>query len=398
MDVFVVRGPNTGGPVFGKERYEVQISEGISVYSSVITLRAIDPDDDPIKYSIIEGNTNSDFLIDSSTGMVSVGKQLDREEVSTYNLIVKAEDRDGLSSNTILVITIEDINDQNPLFVKSHFHFKVEEGSANCFVGRVIAHDKDAGENAEIVYSISDDKNFRINPFTGEIFTRIALDYEKLKEHDFVVTSKDKAPDVRLSTASVTVEILDIQDELPYFTQASYSVMISENYINKQLVQVNAIDPDTIASITYMIRDGDDTLFTIDPITGTIKVIRALDYERKNFYSLTIGTVENNSNDSNATCKVLVNVLDENDVAPIFNAIPAPLRLPDSVPLGTVLTTIKATDGDGTAPGNIVRYEIAGRDKAPQYFIIDSSSGVISVKDDLRKDPESEYRVSVDYD
>ncbi|XP_074596173.1 cadherin 99C isoform X2 [Brevipalpus obovatus] len=406
LDVFVIRGPNTAGPSFPKERYEIEISEGISVYSAVITLKATDPENDPIRYSILDGNTNSDFYIDSSTGSISVARQLDREEVSSYNLIIKAEDKDGLSGTTILSISVTDINDQNPRFARPTFTFRVEEGSADAFVGKVVATDADIGENAVIIYSIGSsgasnsmdtDKNplFRINPSTGEIFTRTELDYEKVKEHVFVVTAKDRAPDARLSTVTVTVQVIDLQDELPYFSQPVYNVMIQENHSNRQLVQVVAIDPDTVPSVTYMIREGDETLFQIDSSTGVIKVVRSLDFERRDSYSLTIGTVENNSDDPRATCRVLITVLDQNDVSPVFSAIPAPLRLPDSVSLGTILTTVKATDGDGTAPGNIVRYEIAGRDKAPQYFIIDPSTGVISVKDDLRKDPESEYRIDV---
>lgn len=250
LEVVVVRGPNTGGPVFPKERYEIEISEGISVGSTVITLKATDPENDPVKYSIVEGNINKDFTIDSVSGVVYVGRPLDREEVSSYNLIVKAEDRDGLFSTVSLVISVTDINDENPYFLRSNYTFKVDEGSVDAFVGKVTARDADIGENAEVVYSLSDDRHFRINPNSGDIFTAVALDYERTKEHTFVVTAKDKAPNARLSTATVTVEVLDLQDELPTFAQPVYSVSVPENYANRHLVQVKATDPDSLPSIT----------------------------------------------------------------------------------------------------------------------------------------------------
>lgn len=46
------------------------------------------------------------------------------------------------------------------------------------------------------------------------------------------------------------------------------------------------------------------------------------------------------------------------------------------------------------APGSEIRYEVSGKEKAPTYFLVDPESGLISVKDDLRKEPDSEYRVS----
>jgi protocadherin-15 len=394
LDVFVLPGPNTEGPVFLKDRYEVEISEGISVYSTVITLQAIDPENDPIAYSLVEGNINKDFIIDSSTGTILVAKPLDREEVSSYNLIVKAADKDGLFTTTSVVVTITDINDENPKFLKDEYHFKVDEGLNKAYVGKVTATDADIGENAVIVYSISDTKHFHIDSETGEIRTNTVLDYEKQKVYEFLATAQDKSPNFRLSTAFVTVEVLDIQDELPYFEKPVYEVMTPENFANRHLVQVKATDPDTVPSITYVIKKGPKSLFSVDPLTGDVKTLRALDYEVKNSYSLVIGTLENNSTDLRATCVVNIKVQDLNDNPPVFIEKPAPIRLRDSVPLGTVLTTLRAVDADGDASGNQIRYDIIGKDKAPYYFIIDPNSGILSVKDDLRKGPDSEYKVN----
>lgn len=40
-----------------------------------------------------------------------------------------------------------------------------------------------------------------------------------------------------------------------------------------------------------------------------------------------------------------------------------------------------------------VRYEIIGRGIANKYFVIDPDSGVLTVRDDLRKETDSEYQV-----
>ncbi|RWS28186.1 protocadherin-15 precursor-like protein [Leptotrombidium deliense] len=395
LDVFVVPGPNRGGPTFVKERYEVDISEGISLQSSVITVLATDPENDSVKYSIIEGNINGDFEINSENGMITVANPLNREDVSAYHLIVKAEDKGGLYNTASVVITVTDINDENPRFLKENYVFKVDEEVANAYIGKVTARDLDIGDNGEVMYMISDDIHFQINEKTGEIYTKSALDYEKQTDYQLVVTAKDKAPNARLSTASVVVKVVDVQDEMPFFEKTSHTVYVPENSANTQLIQVKAIDLDTVQSITYMIREGDTSLFSIDSLTGIIRTNQGLDFERKNTHILIVGTIENNSNDEKASCAIRVTVQDQNDNAPIFNGIPIPVRLQDTVSLGTVVTTITATDADGTAPGNQIRYELIGKDKGVLYFMIDANTGLISVKDDLKREPDSEYKLIV---
>lgn len=45
---------------------------------------------------------------------------------------------------------------------------------------------------------------------------------------------------------------------------------------------------------------------------------------------------------------------DRNDIPPVFTAVPRPVTLNDDVPIGTTVTTLIATDSDGTSPGNKV--------------------------------------------
>lgn len=60
--------------------------------------------------------------------------------------------------------------------------------------------------------------------------------------------------------------------------------------------------------ITYIIKQGNTDMFSIDRKTGVVKTLRGLDYERENMYVLVIGTEENNSNDDGSTIKVYVDV------------------------------------------------------------------------------------------
>ena len=110
--------------------------------------------------------------------------------------------------------------------------------------------------------------------------------------------------------------------------------------------------------MTYVIKQGDTDLFAIDPRSGILKTIRGLDYERESQHVLIIGTLENTSDLAGATTRVVVNVQDVNDIPPVFTTVPRPIKLEDNVPIGATVVNLIATDSDGTAPGNQVRYII----------------------------------------
>lgn len=211
VEIKIIPGPNTKAPRFLKPVYDVQVSEGAEINSTVTVVRAEDPENDPVKYMIQSGNDLKQFSIGPDTGVINVIRKLDREELTRYQLIIRAEDNGGLAGSATVNIKVSDINDNNPIFDSVQpYVFEVEEGKTNVFVGRVHATDADDGNNADIVYSIPNDIPFEIDQTSGEIMTTIALDYEKQTEYRFVVTAKDSAPDSRLGTASVTVQVVDI--------------------------------------------------------------------------------------------------------------------------------------------------------------------------------------------
>ncbi|XP_028050780.1 cadherin-99C isoform X1 [Monomorium pharaonis] len=394
VEVNVIPGPNTRSPVFQQPVYEVQVSEGASINSTVATITAIDPENDPVSYSIVSGNDLRQFAIGDKSGVITVIRKLDREDLTRYQLLIKAEDTGGLYSTATVNIMVTDINDKNPEFVGLPYEFTVKEGEARK-IGRVHAEDADEGVNAEITYFAPDDIPFTVDPETGDVLTKKVLDYEQNNEYKFVVTARDGAPDYRLATATVTVRVIDVEDEVPVFHQSSYEARVKENVPDYNVIQVTADDPDTKKQITYMIKQGDTELFSIDPKTGIIKTVRGLDYESQSQHVLIVGTEENTSNLPGSTTRVVINVQDVNDIPPVFTTVPRPITLDDDVPIGTTVMNLVAADSDGTAPGNQVRYEIIGRGIASKYFVIDPDTGVLRIRDDLRKETDSEYQVDV---
>lgn len=395
VEVNVLPGPNTRSPVFRQPVYEVQVSEGASINSTVASIVAVDPENDPVSYSIVSGNDLRQFAIGDKSGVITVIRKLDREDLTRYQLLIKAEDSGGLSSTATVNIRVTDINDENPKFEGLPYEFMVKEGETRKLIGRVHAEDADEGINAVVTYFAPDDVPFTVDPETGDVLTKVALDYEQNHEYKFVVTARDGAPDHRLATATVTVKVQDVEDEVPIFHQSSYEARVRENIPDNTVVQVIADDPDTTKRITYELRQGDTEIFEIDEKTGIIKTIRGLDYEKEKQHILIVGTLENTSDLPGSTTRVVVNVEDVNDIPPVFTSVPRPVTLDDDIPIGTTVINLIAADSDGTSPGNQVRYEITGRGIASKYFIIDPDTGIIRVRDDLRKETDTEYQVDV---
>lgn len=88
------------------------------------------------------------------------------------------------------------------------------------------------------------------------------------------------------------------------------------------------------------------------------------------------------------------NFQDKNDNSPIFTSVVRPVTIEDSSSIGSLVQTALAVDADATPPNNRVRYKLVGRGKASIYFHVEPDTGAVRVRDDLRKETDSEYTVS----
>ena len=175
-------------------------------------------------------------------------KGLDREEKAIYNLTVQATNQaPPYPTDTVnLLIIVLDINDNPPEFAQRIYSGKISEGSAvNASVLRVLATSRDTGVNAEITYSIiggNEHRQFRIDGKTGTIKVASQLDYEKVREYRLTIAAVDGGKPPLSNQATVNITIQDENDNIPIFTQASYSTTIKESaQIGDRVLQVSRI-------------------------------------------------------------------------------------------------------------------------------------------------------------
>ena len=118
-DLFItVLDVNEFRPYFSESNYEARIPENALVGYTVIVVSATDSDavENIVVYSIISGNSEDTFIIDTKNGSIFLHKQLDFERKKQYKLSVKATNNGipVLESLTIVTVTVEDVNDSRP--------------------------------------------------------------------------------------------------------------------------------------------------------------------------------------------------------------------------------------------------------------------------------------------
>ena len=102
--------------------------------------------------------------------------------------------------------------------------------------------------NAEIKYTKSGtgSLDFIINENDGTITTAIQLDYEKLKSYTFTVIARDQGPGNNMGNTTVTVNVIDINDNAPSFVGTPYVTSVKEDAdLGTPVIDVNATDSDT---------------------------------------------------------------------------------------------------------------------------------------------------------
>lgn len=152
----------------------------------VLQVTAIDLDtgnNARITYRLIVANntevTDGIFGIFPNSGWIYLRNNLDRETQERYTLTVAATDNGTPSQTAIsqVQVTVLDANDNDPVFSKTSYEFKIEENlQRGARVGTVTATDIDVGSNAAIKYNlIPSNTSFQINPITGKCFITMKL-------------------------------------------------------------------------------------------------------------------------------------------------------------------------------------------------------------------------------
>ncbi|XP_051171041.1 DE-cadherin [Leptopilina boulardi] len=246
---------NDNSPHFTHSLYVAKgVMENANINQRVIEVEAKDEDTvSPVIYSIISGNTNNSFYIESTTGKIRVNQPLDFEKITEYVLTVKAFD--GLFNDTAQVkIFINDVNDNLPVFENFDTNPTIEEEKLiDTCITTVVAYDpdiKDRNADQNITYNIVKVEQQPLIDIdkSGCLKLKKPLDRDAPNGYPtwtVIVMARDEngSPTSLQNLQMVNITLEDINDNAP-FLNMPYPVIWDENKVAGKIITLEAQDYD----------------------------------------------------------------------------------------------------------------------------------------------------------
>ncbi|VFV21521.1 low quality protein: protocadherin [Lynx pardinus] len=317
---------------------------------------------------IIFNNDKKHFQLNLQTGDLQVNEKLDREELCgptepcVLQFQVLLEEPLEVYRYKLLVT---DINDNSPVFPEAEMILKIME---NTLPGAVFplknAQDLDVGVNNVQNYTIYPNSHFHVltrNSGEGRKYPELvldkALDREQQPEFRLTLMAVDGGTPPKTGTTLVLIDVLDINDNAPEFVQPLYRVQILENSpLGSLIVTVSARDLDTgiNGEVVYSFFYGDEEItrtFALNELTGEIKIIRKLDFEKIKSYELDIKASDGAG--LSGKCTVIIEVVDINDNTPEMTVASLISSIPENSP-ETTIALFSIQDPDSGENGRMV--------------------------------------------
>jgi len=341
----------------------LRVREGSSV-RKIATLQAVDEDhgyNGRLMYVISGGNDQDVFRVDTESGDLFAVGALDRELLDEYRLNVTVFDMGSprRSSSLLLQVDIDDVNDNAPVFDRTTYVVSVpEDAELGSVLTTVSAHDRDAGDNGRVVYRIATQSDvFSINSATGEVRVSAALDRETTAVHEVVVVAVDRSRESPMSgTSTLVVRVDDVNDNAPVFVPPEYRVRLLEDLpVGTVVGTVFAVDPDAGNNgvVRYAVVDGHDGYFSVDRLTGVVRLTRRVSFNAREMFNLTVRAKDRAGSDSLMSfSNMIVDVVpvNHNQHPPRFRDFVFHGRVRENQPAGTSVMQLIATDNDADSP------------------------------------------------
>nr|XP_057919346.1 protocadherin gamma-C5-like [Doryrhamphus excisus] len=410
---------NDNAPQFDKQLYETNVSEKATTGSHILQVKATDADEGlngEIEYAFAEQTLDvilSLFDIESSTGAVVVKGVLDHETSPFHRFDITAKDKGNpkMEGHCAVEIKIIDINDNAPEIIVTSLTSPVPEDSA---VGTVIAlisaRDPDSKDNGKVTLSLPSDPTFTLKPSVSNHYSLVTnrqLDREKNAQYRVKIRATDSGKPPLSSEKIIDVDLLDVNDNPPVFSQPHYTVYVKENSSPGHILcSVSACDLDAgeNAKVTYSIVDSKvhdvsvSSYVYMNSENGSIYSMHSFDYEKVKVFHIQVQAKDQGSPSLSTNATVHVFILDQNDNAPAV-IYPSPhaashLRVPRTAKAGHLVTKVTAVDAD-SGHNAWISYKVSESTDA-SLFMVSVYTGEVRTKRAVSEHDDSSQRLIVE--
>lgn len=412
---------NDNAPVFDEPVTRVQLHENVAPGTLVTKLNATDADagsNGDISFLFSKYTTErvlNLFSVDSKSGEIRVKSDVDYEKTTTYHITVQARDggSPAMEGSCNVIVDIIDVNDNAPEITLTSLTSPIREDSApETVIALISARDIDSDLNGKVSLTIPPGLPFRLNSAFGMHYSLITagnLDRETVPEYTVIIKAIDSGTPPLSAQKTFVVQLSDVNDNAPTFSQPSYSVDIPENNAPGSLIAtVSATDPDLgeNAHISYSILPSRlqgsliSTYVYINPENGNIFSMRSLDHEEIKAFQIEVQARDAGvpSRETNVTVHVFV--VDVNDNVPVLIHPPLPkdkrleLTVPPSAGPGHVVNKLVGMDAD-SGHNAWLFYSIAPGPNAGMFRIGTHTGDLRTTRKWTEEEEGSKYDITV---
>ena len=317
---------------------------------------------------IVTGDSIQYAELKPDKGLLVISERIDREQLCgdvtpcSFSFEIILENPMELHPITVEIL---DENDNAPTFQNKDLVFEISESATqgSRFVLES-AYDPDVGVNALQHYILTPNDNFILKQHSNpdgskyaEMVLQKSLDREEHPRLSLKLIAVDGGNPQRSGTVNIDVTILDVNDNAPVFNQTVYRASILENAPKgTYITTVNATDKDRGSNgiVTYYfskLKSNIEDIFNIDKDTGRISVVGPVDHERDTKYEIRIEAKDQGGLTDSS--KVIIEVTDVNDNAPVINVMSFSSTVSENSPPDTTVGIINVKDLDSSDNGKV---------------------------------------------
>ncbi|XP_041929694.1 protocadherin alpha-C2-like isoform X7 [Alosa sapidissima] len=393
---------NDNAPKFDKESYTITLPENSPIGSLVVKLNATDSDEGSnadITYSFslyTSEKTQEAFSLNQNNGEIRVKEMINYEDFRIYDMEIIAKDNgaNSLSGQCKITVLITDMNDNHPDISIKSFQSPIKENVAvDTVIAVVSVSDKDSGDNGVVDVHIPDRIPFALKKSSDNYYELVVsepLDREKVPEYDITFTVTDRGSPPLSDNETITLELLDVNDNVPQFPQSFYTIRVMENNAPGALLSsLSALDPDLHENqyLVYFIIEKEikntsmSMLFSINPENGNLYALKTFDYEIETDFLFHIEARDSGIPPLSSNVTVHIIIIDQNDNSPV---IVSPWRahgsvveekIPRSTDKGSLVAKVIAIDTDSVHNSRITYQFLQNTDAT--LFSLDQYNGEI---------------------
>ncbi|KAM6923460.1 uncharacterized protein FYW49_005909 [Xenentodon cancila] len=323
-------------------------------------------------YRVVAGSTEPLFQVNQNDGILYLKRNIDREEVCERTnpclINLKTVLENPLEIHYV-VVEIIDINDHSPVFPEKEKRIEIFESALpGARFQLQAARDPDVGQFSIQQYRLSHNEYFRVEvkdrgedlkvPF---LVLQKQLDRETAGKHRLRLTAVDGGKPVKSGDIELIVDVLDVNDNSPLFSNEMYSTTVKENVpVGTVVIQVNATDLDDGANGEIVYSFGNEVdlrikeLFSIDEDTGEVTVRGPIDFEKSKSYEIDIQASDKGPVPLTSDKSVIINILDVNDNAPEIEMTSFSASIKEDSKIGTTVALISVRDLDSGMNGKVI--------------------------------------------